>query len=87
LGAQQADVLRLVLGQGIKLAVTGVTIGLVATLALGRLMTALLFGVQPTDPWTLAAVALVMAVVSMAACWVPARRATRIAPVNTLRSE
>jgi ABC-type antimicrobial peptide transport system permease subunit len=87
LGARPADVLRLVLGQGMKLALAGVGFGIMATLALGRLLTALLFGVQPTDPWILAAVALVLAAVAMAACWLPARRATRVAPVDALRGE
>jgi len=87
LGAQPADVLRLVLGQGIRLVITGVAIGLAATLLLGKMLTALLFGVQPTDPWTLAAVAVLMAAVALAACWVPAHRATRVAPVDALRSE
>jgi ABC-type antimicrobial peptide transport system permease subunit len=87
LGARSADVLRLVLGQGMKLALAGVGLGIMATLALGRLLTALLFGVQPTDPWILAAVALVLAAVAMAACWLPARRATRVAPVDALRGE
>jgi putative ABC transport system permease protein len=87
LGAQTGDVLRLVLGQGIRLAAAGVAIGLAATLILGRMLTTLLFGVQPTDPLTLAAVAVVMTAVAIAACWVPAHRATRVAPVDALRSE
>jgi len=87
LGAQPSDVLRLVLGQGIRLVITGVAIGLAATLLLGKMLTALLFGVQPTDPWTLAAVAVLMAAVAIAACWIPAHRAMRVAPVDALRSE
>jgi putative ABC transport system permease protein len=87
LGAQPGDVLRLVLGEGLKLVLAGVAIGAIATLSLARLMTGLLFGVEPTDPLTLAAVALLLAVVAVAACWLPAQRATRVEPVIALRSE
>ncbi len=87
LGAQPRDVLGLVLGQGVKLALIGVAIGLAATLSLARLMEGLLFGVEPTDPATLAAVAGLLFAVAVAACWLPAHRATRIAPVDALRSE
>jgi putative ABC transport system permease protein len=76
LGAQGGDVLRLVIGQGLKLA-----------LVVTRLMTGLLFGVQPTDPPTLFAVAALLIAVALAACWIPAYRATRIAPVEALRME
>ncbi|HLW76023.1 MAG TPA: FtsX-like permease family protein, partial [Bryobacteraceae bacterium] len=87
LGAQRGDVLRLVLGQGIRLALMGVAIGLAASLALSRLMTGLLFDVQPADPSTLAAVAILLSIAMLAACWLPAYRATRIAPVEALRAE
>ncbi len=87
LGAQPGDVLRLVLGEGLKLVLAGVCIGLIATLSLAHLMTGLLFGVAPTDPATLAAVAMLLAVVALSACWLPAQRATRIGPVDALRSE
>ncbi len=87
LGAQGGDVLRLVMGQGLKLALIGTAIGMVATLYVTRLMTGLLFGVQPTDPPTLFGVAASLVVVALLACWIPAYRATRIAPLEALRIE
>jgi predicted permease len=87
LGARSADVLLLVLGQGLKLAAVGVVIGTVAALGLTRLLTKFLFGVEPTDPLTMIAVAMLLACVAMIACWLPARRATRIAPTEALRIE
>ena len=87
LGARPGDVLRLVLGEGLKLTAAGVIIGIVAALALTRLLTKLLFGVDPTDPLTLAAVAVVLAAVATLACWLPAHRATRIHPTEALRTE
>jgi predicted permease len=87
LGAQSGDVLRLVLAQGVKLSLAGVGIGLIAALSLGRLIAGLLFQVEPTDPLTLCAVAILLSTTAVAACWLPARRATRIAPVEALRSE
>ena len=87
LGAQGGDVMRLVLGQGLKLALIGTAIGLAATLCVTRLMAGLLFGVQPTDPPTLVGVALLLVGVALVACWIPAYRAMRIAPVQALRME
>jgi putative ABC transport system permease protein len=87
LGAQGGDVLRLVIGQGLKLALVGTAIGMTVTLYVARLMTGLLFGVQPTDPATLFAVAALLVAVALLACWIPAYRATRIAPVEALRME
>jgi putative ABC transport system permease protein len=87
LGAQGVDVLRLVIGQGLKLALMGTAIGMTVTLFVTRLMTGLLFGVQPTDPPTLFAVAALLIAVALLACWIPAYRATRIAPVDALRIE
>jgi putative ABC transport system permease protein len=87
LGAQGGDVLRLVIGQGLKLALVGTAIGMTVTLYVTRLMTGLLFGVQPTDPPTLFAVAALLIAVALLACWIPAYRATRIAPVEALRIE
>jgi ABC-type antimicrobial peptide transport system permease subunit len=87
LGARDADVLWLVLGQGLKLALFGAAIGMAAALALTRLLTKLLFGVEPTDPPTLIAVAVLLACVATLACWLPARRATRITPIEALRIE
>ena len=87
LGAQQSEVLRQVLGQGLKLAITGAGIGLLAALALTRLMTSLLYGVSPTDPLTFAAVAALLVAVAIAACYVPARRAAAVDPLVALRHE
>jgi putative ABC transport system permease protein len=85
LGARAADVHWLVLGQGLKLALLGVAIGLAAAAALTRFLTKLLFGVIPTDPLTIIAVAMLLALVATLACWLPARRATRILPIEALR--
>jgi len=87
LGAQSGDVVKLVIGQGMKLALIGVTIGLIASLALTRTMKTLLFGISATDPVTFAAIALLLTFVALLACFVPARRATTIDPLTTLRQE
>jgi ABC-type antimicrobial peptide transport system permease subunit len=86
LGARQTNVLWLVLRQGLKLALIGVAIGLGSALVMTRfLLTNLLFGVDPTDPLTITAVAMLLAVVATLACWLPAHRATRIQPIEALR--
>jgi putative ABC transport system permease protein len=87
LGAQSRDVFSLVIGQGMKLALTGVVIGLIASLALTRLIEGLLFGVSATDPLTYAGVAMLLTMVSALACWMPARRATKVDPMIALRCE
>jgi putative ABC transport system permease protein len=87
LGAQVGDVLKLILRHGITLALIGVAIGLVATLALTRLMARLLFGISATDPLTIAVIALLLMLVALLACWIPARRATRVDPMIALRCE
>lgn len=87
LGAQANDVLRLILGEGMRMAALGVAIGLAGALALTRLMSGFLYGVTPSDPVTLAAVALLLTGVAAGACYVPARRATRVDPIVALHYE
>jgi putative ABC transport system permease protein len=87
LGAQTKDILRLVMTEGLRVALAGVTIGLLAALLLTRLMSSLLFGVGANDPFTFAAIALVLGGVALLACYLPARRAARVDPMNALRQE
>ncbi|HEV2342427.1 MAG TPA: ABC transporter permease [Candidatus Acidoferrales bacterium] len=87
LGAQRRDVLRLVLAQGAKLVAVGLVIGIGGALALTQLMVNLLFGVTPWDPLTFAGVAILFAMVALAACYMPARRAMRVDPMVALRYE
>ena len=87
LGARPGNVLVDVLGQGARMVIFGVAIGLVAALGLTRLMAKLLFGISATDPLTFAAVAAFLALVALAACYLPARRATRVDPIVALRYE
>lgn len=87
LGAQKRDVLRLVLGQGVRVAAAGAAIGLAATWAVMRLVRSMLYETSPTDPLTLAAVTTLLALVVLAACGIPARRAARTDPIAALRGE
>src|SRR5262249_45095949 len=86
LGAHPRDILRLVMGQGVRLAAVGIALGLLAALAAGRLLAGVLCEVSPAAPGTLAAAALVLSAASLLACWVPARRATRVDPTVALRA-
>jgi putative ABC transport system permease protein len=86
LGAQQTDILWLVIGQGLALTFAGVGIGIAAALALTRLMKDLLFHVNPTSPATFCAIAILFVVVSLAAALIPAWRATRVDPMTALRT-
>jgi putative ABC transport system permease protein len=87
LGAAPAQLVKQMLGRGVRLALLGTAMGSVASLGLARLMTSLLFGVSPTDPITFTAVAIVLMLVAVAACYVPARRAMRVDPIGALRYE
>src|SRR5262249_34726345 len=87
LGAQTHDVMRLVVKQGMALSLVGVAIGLTASYALTRLMKTLLFGVSATDPLTFSVIALLLTLVALFACWIPARRATKVDPMIALRCE
>ena len=87
LGAQSSDLLKLVTVHGMKLAFLGVALGLLGSFALTRLMKSLLFEVGPTDPLTFSVVPVLLALVSLAACYIPARRATKVDPLIALRSE
>jgi len=87
LGANRRDVLRLVLRHGARLTLLGIGLGVVASLAITRLLTTLLYSTSATDPLTFTAVALLLALVALAACYIPARRATRVDPIVALRYE
>ena len=87
LGAQQTSILRMVLGQGLWLALIGVALGIAGALGVTRVLSSMLFGVKPTDPWTFAGVSLGLLAVALLASYIPARRAMRVDPMVALRYE
>jgi putative ABC transport system permease protein len=87
LGAQQRDVMRLILKRGARLALLGVAIGAAGAVLLTHLMASLLYGISPTDPVTLCSVTIVLVGVALLACYIPARRAMRVDPMQALRHE
>jgi putative ABC transport system permease protein len=87
LGASSSDVLRMVLGEGMKITLVGVGIGLAAALGLTRLITKMIYGVGANDPITFAGVAILLISVALLACYIPARRAMRVDPMIALRYE
>ncbi len=87
LGAQKSDVLKMVTGQGLNLVIIGVAIGIVGALGLTRFLSSLLYGVKPTDPLTFVAVSLILTGAALLACYIPARRATKVDPMMALRYE
>jgi ABC-type antimicrobial peptide transport system permease subunit len=87
LGARRATIVHLIVGEGIRLSVAGIAVGLLGTILLTRLMRSLLFEVNPNDPLTFAGVAILLLVVAFTACYIPARRAAKTDPVAALRHE
>jgi ABC-type antimicrobial peptide transport system permease subunit len=87
LGATRANVLSLVLRQGLVTAIIGVAIGIAGAIGLTRTLQSFLFGLSPTDPLTFAAVALLLIFVALLACYIPARRASKVDPMTALRYE
>jgi len=87
LGAQRGDVFRMIIGQGLAITLIGVGVGLVAALALTQFLSSQLFKVSTADPLTFALVSLLLTLIASFACWIPARRATKVDPMIALRSE
>ena len=87
LGAQRKDLLRLVIGQGILLVLIGAAIGIAAAIGVTHFMSAMLYGIHADDPFTFAGVAIVLTLVALAACYIPARRAMKVDPMVALRYE
>jgi ABC-type antimicrobial peptide transport system permease subunit len=87
LGAQRTDILRLVLGQGLRMTLVGVGVGLAVASAVARLLRTQLLGVAPTDVLTYVSVAVLLSIVALVACYIPARRATKVEPSVALRCE
>jgi putative ABC transport system permease protein len=87
LGAEPRDIMKMVLRQSIVIVVIGLVIGLAAALAGTRAIANLIVGIKPTDPVTFVTVAVVLSTIALVACWIPARRATRVSPLTALRYE
>jgi putative ABC transport system permease protein len=87
LGGQQRDILKLIMSHGLMLTSIGIVSGLIAAVFLTQLMSGILYGVSPDDPVTFAGIAVLLAIVAMLACYLPARRATRVDPMIALRYE
>jgi ABC-type antimicrobial peptide transport system permease subunit len=87
IGAQAVEIFRMTIGEGLKLCLTGLMIGLAGALWLGRAASSLLYGVSATDPLTLVTVSVLLTAVAMAACFFPARRAMKVEPMVALRQE
>jgi ABC-type lipoprotein release transport system permease subunit len=87
LGAEKDDILNLIVALGFRLAVAGIILGMAGALALTRVLTSLLFGITPNDPITFGAVALLLVGLALLACYIPARRATKVDPMVALRYE
>lgn len=87
IGARPVDVFKMILGNGMKLALIGVALGLVGAFALTRLMATMLFGVEPTDAMTFSAISVLLITVALLACYLPGRRATKVEPTISLRYE
>jgi putative ABC transport system permease protein len=87
LGAGSGDVLRMILAQGLKLTLSGVVVGILASLALGRILSGFLFGVSPADPTTILGVSALLILVALFASYLPARRAVQVDPMVALRYE
>ena len=86
-GAQAGEIFRMVLGEGLKLSLAGLALGLLGALGLGRAISSLLFGISPADPLTFITVSLLLVAIGLAACCFPARRATKVEPVAALRQD